>query len=106
MLKINLFCQLGISSSLFAKKLQEEINHQKLDWSVSANNIHDISEIYPTSDFVLVSPAVTLLPAYKKTIQQLEDAFPHVKIKTIDADIYFSLELEKMTKDIQKELKN
>ncbi len=104
MTNINIFCQLGISSNLFAKKIEERIKIKELDWTIEAHNIQLINDLYSQSDLVLISPAVTMLPAFKKNIEKLRSEYPKVKLLVINSEIYFNLDIERMLKEMMSSL--
>ncbi|MDR0922109.1 MAG: PTS sugar transporter subunit IIB [Lactobacillales bacterium] len=64
---VRLFCSAGMSTSLFAQKMQNEAEAQGLDFDVKAYGLSDIDNIGKEADVIMIGPQARYVVSDVKT---------------------------------------
>lgn len=78
MKKIVLLCNMGMSTSMLVKKMEEAAVQQGYDCSIEAHSLSKAKEVGTSADCILVGPQV------KFQINRIKNDCPGVPVKDID----------------------
>lgn len=79
---VNLFCSAGMSTSMFAKKMQEEANSRGLDYVVTAYGLAEVDEKGSEAAVIMIGPQARYI------VTEVKNKFPDTPVKDIPMQMY------------------
>ncbi|WEV44853.1 PTS sugar transporter subunit IIB [Streptococcaceae bacterium ESL0687] len=79
---VNLFCSAGMSTSMFAKKMQDEANARGLDYKVTAYGLAEVDDKGQEADVIMVGPQARYI------VDEVAKKFPETPVKDIPMQMY------------------
>lgn len=79
---VNLFCSAGMSTSLFAQKMQKEAEARGLDFEIKAYGLAEVDTEGPKADVILIGPQARYM------VSEVAGKFPDTPVKDIPMQMY------------------
>jgi PTS system cellobiose-specific IIB component len=79
---VKLFCSAGMSTSLFAMKMQQEADARGLDYKFSAYGLAELDQEAPTADIILIGPQE------RYVVDDVKKEFPDKPVSVIPMRMY------------------
>lgn len=86
---ITLFCSAGMSTSMFAKKMQEAADERGLNYEIEAYGLAEVDEKGPDADIILIGPQARYI------VSEVAEKFPNTPVKDIPMQMYGLMQGEK-----------
>ena len=96
MKKIVLFCANGFTTAMMAKKLQEAIQKQGLDYEAAAYPYAEIDDKGPAADIILLGPQV------RYNLKHVQEKFPNKPAIVLDMQTYAVMDGEKICAQVKE----
>ena len=95
-MKIALFCNAGMSSSLLVKRMKEEVAKEGKNHEIKADGLAKVQELGPWADIILVGPQV------RHAIRMINDRVPGKPVQAIDMRKYGLIDAKGVIEDAEK----
>lgn len=79
---VKLFCSAGMSTSLFAQKMQQEAEKRGLDFDVKAYGLAEVDSEGPKADVIMIGPQARYM------VDEVTKKFPETPVKDIPMQMY------------------
>ena len=79
---VKLFCSAGMSTSLFAQKMQKEAEARGLDFDVKAYGLAEVDTEGPKADVIMIGPQARYM------LNEVAGKFPDKPVKDIPMQMY------------------
>lgn len=79
---VKLFCSAGMSTSLFAQKMQKEAEARGLDFDVKAYGLAEVDTEGPKADVIMIGPQARYM------LNEVAGKFPNTPVKDIPMQMY------------------
>ncbi|GFH43388.1 PTS sugar transporter subunit IIB [Lactococcus hodotermopsidis] len=79
---VRIFCSAGMSTSLFAQKIQQEADARGLDFDVEAYGLAEIDTEGPKADVILIGPQARYMVA------EVTKKFPDTPVKDVPMQMF------------------
>ena len=79
---VKLFCSAGMSTSLFAQKMQQEAEKRGLDFDVKGYGLAEVDSEGPKADVIMIGPQARYM------VDEVTKKFPETPVKDIPMQMY------------------
>lgn len=95
MVKVALFCAVGMSTSLLVNKIREAAKAEGFECEINAHALGKVQEEGPKADVILLGPQV------RHNLQTIKTQCPNVPVEVIDMIAYGTLDGKKVIGQIK-----
>lgn len=96
---INVFCALGMSTSVVVKKIRKEAEAQGIDLTIDAHSVNDLETFAPGSDIILIGPQIS----YRQ--KELQEKYPEIPVVVMNVRDYGTGNAKNILKQVSDALK-
>jgi PTS system cellobiose-specific IIB component len=79
---VRIFCSAGMSTSLFAQKMQQEAEKRGLDFDVEAYGLAEVDAEGPKADVILIGPQARYM------VNEVSKKFPNTPVKDVPMQVF------------------
>lgn len=98
MVKVVLFCAVGMSTSLLVNRMKEAAQKEGLDWEIEAHSISKAQQEGTGADIILLGPQV------RHQLEAIKGQCPGVPVIVIDMVAYGTLDGKKVIAQVKDTL--
>ena len=73
-MKVNVFCALGMSTSVIVRKIRIEAQEKNIGIEINAHSVRDIDLYAESSDLILLGPQVSFQQ------RKIQNKYPHIPV--------------------------